>query len=160
MIDTQTVHIRQATAADLLTVHIITQAAYEQIRPIIGSQAHVFQETPDSLRQRMADGWIMLLAEIDGRAVGVVRMLHHEGELYIGRLAVLPHAQHAGVGRALVAAAEQHGRAAGLPTARLGAYQDVLQSKPYYERLGYHADERVELRSAPGRYFWVMRKQL
>jgi ribosomal protein S18 acetylase RimI-like enzyme len=160
MIDTQILVIREATQNDLPTVHTVTQAAYEQIRSIIGSHAHVFQETTDSLLGRMADGWIMLLAEVDGQAVGVVRLLQHEGELYIGRLAVLPEAQHAGVGRALVATAEECGRQRGLPVARLGAYEDVTASRPYYERLGYHADERVELRSSPGRYFWVMRKSL
>lgn len=73
---------------------------------------------------------------------------------------MLPAAQHAGVGRALVTAVEQCGRELDLPTVRLGAYKDVTISRPYYERLGYHVDERVELRSAPGRYFWVMRKRL
>jgi ribosomal protein S18 acetylase RimI-like enzyme len=73
---------------------------------------------------------------------------------------VLPNAQHAGVGRALVAAVEARGCELRLPAVRLGAYEDVAQSRPYYERLGYHADERVELRSAPGRYFWIMRKKI
>ena len=160
MIDTQTLVIREATPGDLPVVHRITQAAYEQIRSIIGSHANVFAETPESLQGRISDGWRMLLAEIDGVAVGLVRLLPYEGELYIGRLAVVPDAQHAGVGRALVAAAEERGRELGLPVARLGAYEDVIESRPYYERLGYRADERVELRNSPGRYYWVMRKDL
>lgn len=152
--------IRDATPDDLPMVHAVTQAAYEQIKPLIGEQAHVFDETVDDLAQRMADGWTILLAESNEQIVGTVRCWQHEGEMYLGRLAVLPAAQHAGVGRALVVAVEQRGRALDLPTVRLGAYEDVTISQPYYERLGYHADERVELRSAPGRYFWVMRKKL
>ncbi len=156
----KSLRIRDATPAELPTVHAVTQAAYEQIKPIIGAQAHVFGETVDDLAQRMADGWTVVIAESNGQIVGTVRCWQHEGELYLGRLAVLPTAQHAGVGRTLVAAVEQRGRDGGLPTVRLGAYEDVTVSRPYYERMGYHADERVELRSAPGRYFWIMRKKL
>jgi len=160
MIDATTLTIRDATLHDLPTVHAVTQAAYAQIKPIISAQAHVFGETLDDLAQRLVDGWTIMIAASNGRIVGVVRCREHEGEMYLGRLAVLPAAQHAGVGRSLVAAVEQRGRDWGLPTVRLGAYEDVIVSRPYYERLGYHADERIELRSAPGRYFWIMRKKL
>lgn len=160
MLAATTFTIRAATPDDLSTAHAVTQAAYEQIKGIIGAQAHVFAETVDDLAQRVADGWMILIAEVDGQIVGMVRCGQHEGEMYLGRLAVLPPAQHVGVGRALVAAVEQRGRAVGLPSVRLGAYEDVAVSRAYYERLGYHADERVELRSAPGHYFWVMRKTL
>jgi len=156
----KSLHIREATPDDLPAVHAVTQAAYEQIKPIIGAQAHVFGETLGNLAQRMADGWTILLAESNKQIVGAVRCQEHKGEMYLGRLAVLPDAQHAGIGRALVMAVEQRGRDWGLPTVRLGAYEDVIPSRPYYERLGYHADERIELRSAPGRYFWVMRKKI
>jgi predicted N-acetyltransferase YhbS len=152
--------IRDATSDDLLTVHAVTQAAYEQIKGIIGEQAHVFGETVNDLAHRMADGWMILLAESNRQIVGTIRCREHEGEMYLGRLAVLPDEQHAGIGRALVAAVEARGRELNLPTVRLGAYEDITVSRPYYERLGYHAAERVELRSAPGRYFWVMRKKL
>ncbi len=160
MTDATALTIRDATPVDLPVVHAVTQAAYAQIKPIIGEQAHVFGETTDDLAQRMADGWMILVAEANEHIVGVVRCREHDGEMYLGRLAVIPAAQHAGVGRALVAVVEARGRELNLPTVRLGAYEDVTQSRPYYERLGYHADERVELRSVPGRYFWVMRKQL
>lgn len=154
------VSIREATLDDLPTVHAVTQAVYEQIKPVIGEHAQVFGETVADLAQRMADGWTILVAEPKEQIVGAVRCWSHEGELYLGRLAVLPDAQHGGLGRALVAAVEARGRMLGLPSVRLGAYEDVAASRPYYERLGYHAVERVELRNAPGRYFWVMRKQL
>ncbi len=160
MIDAATLTIRDAAPDDLPTAHAVTQAAYGRIKPIIGDQAHVFGETTDDLAQRMADGWMVLVAESNEQIIGAVRCQAHEGEMYLGRLAVLPNAQNAGVGRALVAAVEMRGRDLNLPAVRLGSYEDVAQSRPYYERLGYHADECVELRSAPGRYFWIMRKQL
>ena len=152
--------IREATRADLPAVHGVTQAAYEQIKEIIGEQAHVFGETVDNLVQRITDGWTIMVAQVNREIVGAVRCQAHEGEMYLGRLAVLPAAQHAGVGRALVAAVEARGHELHLPTVRLGAYESVAVSRSYSERLGYHADERIELRSAPGRYFWVMRKKL
>src|SRR3712207_1939388 len=102
----------------------------------------------------------MLLAELEGRPVGAVRFTKREGELYIGRLAVMPPVQRRGIGRTLVAAAEAWGHAFGLPAVRLGAYENVAQSRPYSQPLGYEVVERIELRNTPGHYFWRMHKPL
>jgi ribosomal protein S18 acetylase RimI-like enzyme len=160
MIESNQLLVREARPEDLPTVHSVTQTAYAPLINAIGTNVHVYAETPEQIGERLADGWTILLAEISGQVVGAIRITEREGELYIGRLAVIPEAQHCGIGRALMAAAEERGHAWGLPSTRLGAYEDVAASRPYYERLGYQIIERIELRTAPGRYFFAMRKPL
>ncbi|GIV98265.1 MAG: hypothetical protein KatS3mg057_2922 [Herpetosiphonaceae bacterium] len=152
--------VRQAGCADLHNVHAVTQAAFAEQRGRIHDQAHVFRESLDELCEQLEAGWIFLLAEIEGMTVGVIRLTRREGELYVGRLAVVPAHRRKGIGRALMAAAEAWGRAWGLSTARLGVREELPENRAYYESLGYCAVERLETRSAPGRYFYVMRKKL
>jgi predicted GNAT family N-acyltransferase len=67
----------------------------------------------------------------DGQAVGTGR-LKPDGR--IGRVAVLKSARGSGVGRAIMAALEEHARACGMQ--RLWAHAQV-QALIFYERLGY-----------------------
>ncbi|POM23973.1 putative N-acetyltransferase YjcF [Actinomadura rubteroloni] len=77
-----------------------------------------------------------LLARIDGRPAGTVRLLRRDGTGVLGRLAVLAEARGTGLGAALVRAVEDRARAAGLTAVELHAQ---VAARGFYERLGYEA---------------------
>jgi GNAT superfamily N-acetyltransferase len=151
--------IREAAPDELEIVHEITQQAYAEQRDRIG-ETSVYRETPAQLAERQEQGWVLLLAEVDGQAAGAARITRRDGQLYMGRLAVLPQQRRRGIGQALVSACEAWGRAWGLPSIQLGAREAVPQNQRFYEQLGYQAGERRELDSSPGAYFCWMHKSL
>lgn len=73
------------------------------------------------------------LATCDGEAAGTARLLR---DGHIGRVAVLARWRGLGLGTALVAAAVEHARAAGLREVYLHAQTHAL---PFYERHGFQA---------------------
>lgn len=87
---------------------------------------------------RDADGWV---ARRDGRLVGAIRTRQEGDLLLIGRIAIAPDQQGAGIGRALLEAAEDHSTAgeAELFTASLSEANIRL-----YERCGYVESQRID----------------
>jgi predicted GNAT family N-acyltransferase len=74
---------------------------------------------------------VHVVASVSGRPVGTGR-LKPDGR--IGRVAVLKSVRGSGVGRAIMAALEEHARSCGMQ--RLWAHAQV-QALTFYERLGY-----------------------
>lgn len=70
------------------------------------------------------------------RPVGAGRLLRGDGYGKIGRMAVLASHRGHGVGAAVLAALERHGRESGLSEFRLSAQ---LTARGFYERAGYVA---------------------
>lgn len=69
--------------------------------------------------------------------------------LLVENVAVEPKRQSEGVGRALLAYAEDVARGAGLPALRLYTHVTMTENRAFYPRLGYeetgrHADEGFE----------------
>ncbi len=78
-----------------------------------------------------------VVAEHDGQIDGVVEV-RAEGETgYFGMLAVRPQARKSGLGRALVAAAEDLCRRAGCSVMTLSTGEDRRELFPYYAAMGY-----------------------
>ncbi len=77
-----------------------------------------------------------LLATLDGVPVGTARILAKGDVGKIGRVAVLEEARGLGIGAALVRAAVEECRRAGLARATLGSQTHALA---FYERLGFLA---------------------
>jgi GNAT superfamily N-acetyltransferase/SAM-dependent methyltransferase len=151
--------IREAAPDERALVHEITQQAYAEHRPAIGDSG-VFRETLAQIGERQEQGWVLLLAEVDGQPAGAARIIRREGQLYLGRLAVLPQQRRRGIGQALVGACEAWGRAWGLAAVQLGAREALPQNRRFYEQLGYQAGEPLELNNAPGSFFRWLRKPL
>jgi ribosomal protein S18 acetylase RimI-like enzyme len=84
------------------------------------------------------------LAEDEGSAVGVLVLRRHPDHLLVESVAVAPSAQHAGVGRAMLAFAEGRARAAALPELRLYTHERMTANIALYERLGYRVTARAE----------------
>ncbi|MBH1997947.1 MAG: GNAT family N-acetyltransferase [Sphingomonadaceae bacterium] len=104
---TDTIIIREATPADLVTIHsfILALADYEKL-------AHAVKAEPETLARYLFGPRPMaevLIAELDGTALGFALFFHNfstfEGRpgLYLEDLFVLPQARGLGAGRALLA---------------------------------------------------------
>lgn len=97
-------------------------------------------QTLEQLRAELAEseGWV---ARMDGRLVGAIRVRETEELLLIGRIAIAPDVQGAGIGRALLEAAEKASRA---PEAELFTGSLSEANVRLYEDCGYRIVTRVD----------------
>ena len=99
------------------------------------SSAH--RLTPQSLAQKAVDETCFLAVD-DGTILGCVFCKVEQPDcLYIGKLAVAPSAQGQGLGRKLVAAAEDHAKALGLTRLRLETRIELIRNHAAFGRLGF-----------------------
>jgi predicted N-acetyltransferase YhbS len=117
-------------------VHRLTQAAFAphgRLDPPSGALA----ETVAQVGADLAAGG-GAVAERDGWAVGCLRWrLRDGGDLYVGRVAVAPGEQAAGIGRALMAWAEDEARRRGCGGIAVGVRIALPGNLAYFRRLGY-----------------------
>lgn len=92
--------------------------------------------TPDGLR-RKASVERIFLALSGGRLAGCAFLAERPAHFYLGKLAVEPELQGRGVGRALVAAVEEHARSAGKPAIELETRIELVENHAAFERLGF-----------------------
>jgi ribosomal protein S18 acetylase RimI-like enzyme len=131
--------LRRATAADVLQLIALQQAAYAKNREILGVE-------PLPLRANYAE--LVSTHEIwllEGPTdLDAALILHpRPADLLIWSVATAPHARGRGLGRRLLAAAEERARALGLRTLRLYTGEKMTGNIAWYGRHGY-AIERVE----------------
>ena len=99
----------------------------------------------DIQRKLKVNPELFLVGVTDGKIVAAV-MGGYEGHRgWINYLAVAPAARRQGVGRALMAAAEQHLRAAGCPKINLPVRPDNPAVIALYERLGFAVEGAISL---------------
>jgi ribosomal protein S18 acetylase RimI-like enzyme len=84
----------------------------------------------------IARGEVWVVYEAD-QLVGVLVMRLEPPALFVENVAVLPERQGRGLGRALMAFAEQHARAAGLAEVTLYTNQKMVENLRFYAALGY-----------------------
>ncbi|WP_206477037.1 GNAT family N-acetyltransferase [Microbacterium sp. KRD172] len=144
--------ISSADAGEVLTVQ---RAAFVSEALIYGTpDMPPLTQTLDELRAELADanGWV---ARIGPRLVGAIRVRETDDLLLIGRIAIAPDMQGAGIGRALLEAAEHDSRA---PEAELFTGSLSEANVRLYESCGYRVTERVEQDDGTAQLF--MRKRL
>jgi ribosomal protein S18 acetylase RimI-like enzyme len=132
--------IRRATPADGPAAEAVTRAAYARWVPVVGREPAPM--TAD--HGRLASDGALWLAEDQGVALGVLVLRDGPDHLLLESVAVAPEAQGHGVGRGLIAFAEDRARAAGLPEARLYTHERMTENIRLYERLGYRETHRAE----------------
>jgi ribosomal protein S18 acetylase RimI-like enzyme len=131
--------LRRATLADLEAVTAFQHAAYDKNRALLGVE-------PLPLLADYADiiaTYETWLLESDGRLDGVLILDARPDDLLIWSVATAPAAQKRGVGRTLLAAAEERARALGRGVIRLYTGEPLTGNIAWYQRHGY-AVERVE----------------
>jgi GrpB-like predicted nucleotidyltransferase (UPF0157 family)/predicted N-acetyltransferase YhbS len=142
----QNIRIRHVNADDVPELLKLIHAAFEQYRGRLDPPSGAHDETAASLR-----GYLMqergLLATIDDEPVGCLFYVPQDDVLYVHRLAVSPTHRGLGLGRALMAAAEQEAHNLGLSRMRVGVRTVLVGNKLFYESLGYRV---VSAESHPG----------
>ena len=134
--------LRPATVDDAAALSRTIIAAFEQYRGKLVPESGAFRETPESIADEMSRHTGAIVAEQNSAIVGCVMFRMYEGDLYFGRLSVLPEARSTGLAKRLIAAVEREARAAGLPGVRLGVRVVLTDNQRLFHSLGYREISR------------------
>lgn len=142
--------IRPAVPGEAQDVHELVQRAYEHYVERIGRRPGPMEE---DYAEKVAQG-LVFVADEAGEVVGLVVLVREPDHLLVENVAVVPERQGEGIGRALLAFAEDVAREAGTPTLRLYTHAAMTENLALYPRLGY---EQVDRRTDDGfeRVFFV-----
>jgi GNAT superfamily N-acetyltransferase len=105
--------------------------------------------------EQVRRGWAFV-AEERGELAGTIVLVSHPDHLLVDNVAVDRARQGEGIGRALLAFAEDRARAAGTPTMRLYTHAKMTENRALYARLGYEETERRD-EAGFDRVFFVKR---
>ena len=125
--------IRPAAAGDGPALYDLVQRAYAVYVPRFGLRPAPMDADYDAL---VHDGQVWV-ADEDGAIAGLIVLEAGPGYLLVENVAVEPERQGAGVGRALLAFAEEQGRGTGLTEVRLYTHVKMTENQALYARLGY-----------------------
>ncbi|MEV0592060.1 GNAT family N-acetyltransferase [Nonomuraea cavernae] len=142
--------MRQAVAADLAAVEKLVRDAYEPWVEIVGMRPLPMEADYGAL---IAAGRVHVTDPLDGLIV----LVPEDGVLRVENVAVSPERQGRGVGRRLLAFAEEEARRLGLPALRLYTNAKMASNIALYESLGYAVTGRQGIE---GRSAVLMRKEL
>ena len=129
--------LRAATAADAATVAATIAAAFEQYRGRLTPESGAFRETTEGIAAELAHESGAILAEQNGQVLGCVMVKILEGDLYLGRLSVLPTARGKGIARKLIEAVEDEARRRQLAGVQLGVRIVLTENQRLFTSLGY-----------------------
>lgn len=137
-----TLVLRRATADDAAAIARVIAASFEQYRGRLNPESGAFRETAGGIAADLAKGIAAIVAERNGEMIGCVLVEEQEGDLYFGRLSVLPSARGHGLARQLVDAVEAEARRRGLPGVRLGVRVVLTDNQRLFQALGYRETSR------------------
>jgi ribosomal protein S18 acetylase RimI-like enzyme len=129
--------LRIATALDAPALAATIAASFAQYRGKLVPESGAFRETAEGIAAEFASGAGAIVAERNGEIVGCVLVQEMEGDLYFGRLSVLPSARGEGLARRLIEAVEAEARRRGLAGVRLGVRIVLTDNQRLFSSLGY-----------------------
>jgi GNAT superfamily N-acetyltransferase len=132
--------IRPADAADLPALHRIVAAAYARYTARIGRPPGPLL---DDYAARVRRGTVWC-GDIDGAVAGLIVLLAEADHLLVDNVAVDPAWQGRGLGRALLAFAEQEARRTGRAELRLYTNAAMVENIAMYAALGWQETHRGE----------------
>lgn len=130
--------IRRAAGPDADTVRLITAEAYEHYVPRIGREPSPML-TDYAGAVDAGQAWV---AEDDGQAAGIMVVELRPDHLLVENIAVRPAAPGRGVGRQLLARAEELAVDLGYDEVRLYTHETMTENIAYYPRRGYAETHR------------------
>lgn len=134
---TDTLVLRTAKVGDAGSLAATITAGFAQYRGRLVPESAAFNETAEAIRAQLADGTGAIIAEQDEQAVGCVMIRPVEGDLYFGRLAVIPAARGRGVARRLIGAVEAEAARRGLAGVRMSVRVVLTENQRFFSALGY-----------------------
>jgi ribosomal protein S18 acetylase RimI-like enzyme len=142
---------RLARPEDVPAVHALVEEAYAKYVPRIGMRPLPMDDDYDA-RVARGEAWVV------GDPIDAVLVLvRGDGYLLVDNVAVRPEVQRRGLGRALLAFAEERARADGFDEIRLYTNEKMTENRALYTRLGY---EEIAAETIEGRHAVWMRKPL
>jgi predicted N-acetyltransferase YhbS len=129
--------VRRASLGDAEALATTIVAAFEQYRGALIPESGALRETAASIAAELDNGAAAFIGEAAGQVVACVMTKPLEGDLYFGRLSVLPTARGAGLGPLLVTAVENHARRQGAPATRLNVRVALPENQAFFAALGY-----------------------
>ena len=132
--------IRFASLEDLAAVEAIVESAYARYVPIIGRKPGPML---DDYRALIDKGHVYVLSD-GGGISAILVLIPEEHAMLLDNVAVSPHAQGRGHGRALIAFAERMARERGLRAIRLYTNEAMTENVALYGRLGFVETHRRE----------------
>lgn len=133
--------VAESDAGQVLTVQraaFVTEALIYG-DPDMAPLTQTLEEVAFELRDNLG-----CVAESGERIVGAARATVSGELLLVGRIAIAPDQQGAGIGSRLLTAVEERGRAHGCREAELFTGSLSTQNIELYEKLGYRESERVD----------------
>lgn len=131
--------LRRATLADAPAIRSLVRAAYEHYVARLGREPQPMTVDYDHA-VRVHQIW--LLEGADGLRAVLELLPCGDGSLSIENIAVAPAHQKAGIGRRLMAFAEQEARRQGCDSVTLYTNEKMVENIALYTRLGYVETER------------------
>lgn len=160
--------IRQATGADIKTIHQLAEATWASTYSSILSQEQVdymFKVIylEDALAKQMQEGQTFLLLFEEDKPVGFASYSKKDegaGIYKLNKIYLLPNEQGKGYGKVLLSAVEEEVKRHGAKVLDLNVNR-YNKAKHFYERCGYHVHQQEDIPIGP---YWmndyVMRKKL
>lgn len=130
------------TPADAASVAALIRAAFAAQPLRTDPPPSALLETAATVTEHLAKGGGAVI-EADGRVIGSVLWEPKDGGLYIGRLAVDPSWRGRGLGKMLVAAAEQAARELGLKRLHLGTRLPLIGNRRLFAACGFVETEQT-----------------
>ena len=137
--------IRRATIDDAPAIRALTRQAYAKWVPIIGREPQPMGADYVAAVQRHR----IDLLYVDGVLAALIEMIPQGGHLLVENVAVSPAFQRRGLGRKLLAHAEEVAALLGHDEIRLYTNERFVGNVELYRRLGYRIDRKEEFRGSP-----------
>jgi GNAT superfamily N-acetyltransferase len=131
--------VRRAAAADAAAVRTLTRQAYAKWVPVIGREPKPMAADYDEAVQKHR----IDLVYCDGVLAGLIEMIPEVDHLLVENVAVAPGLQKRGLGRYLMAHAEEVARALDHSEVRLYTNKLFADNVELYRRLGYRIDHEA-----------------
>jgi putative acetyltransferase len=118
----------------------------EWIERYFAIEAQDRRQLDDPVAAYIETGGEILIAEVDGRAVGCVALMPDGAGAYeLSKMAIAPGVRGRGAGRSLLTAAIDHARALGATSLFLGSSRKLANAVHLYEALGFRHVARETL---------------
>jgi GNAT superfamily N-acetyltransferase len=131
---------RLATPADLPAIEAIVQAAYSPYINRIGRKPGPMLDDYAAL----INDFRVYVVDQDEIIQGMVVLIPNEDAMLLDNVAVAPSARGLGVGRRLIAYAEQFAEKAGYNSIKLYTNEAMTENVTHYAKIGYKETHRIE----------------
>ena len=135
------IELRQAMATDATAIRELTRDAYAKWVPLIGREPKpMTADYAEAVHNHRID-----LLHLEGTLAALIETIAEADHLLVENVAVSPGFQGRGLGRKLMAHAEQLAAAAGYREIRLYTNKLFAENVALYRRLGYRIDREEVL---------------